>query len=476
MKNRSLLLFLFLTLGFFPACQSSSEPEPYDLVILGGRVIDPETGLDAVRNVGIRQGTIEIITQQTLDGKRVIDAEGLVVAPGFIDLHEHGQDLEAYQVMVQDGVTSAFELEVGTEDVAGWYQEREGGQPVNYGVSIGHIRVRMDVMDDPGEFLPAGPGGHEPATEEQIAEMASRIEEGLEQGAVAVGFGPAYTPAASMEEFETLLRIAAEHRASAHIHVREGPEGATEMIEAVGRTGTPLHIVHANSTGGPETVEFLKRIEEARAAGQDVTTEAYPYEAGMTSIQSAFFDDWEEWDDEEFAKFQWVESGERLDRESFGRYREEGGNIILHERTEQMTRDAIGHPLTMIASDGFLVDGKGHPRTAGTYSKVLGKYVRDEGLLTLEEALTKMTIEPALRLQPRVEAMARKGRIQEGADADITIFDPDTVRDRATYENSTLPSEGIHYVLVSGQPVVDGGELVPDARPGRPIRAGQHQQ
>src|SRR5690606_16052383 len=149
---------------------------------------------------------------------------------------------------------------------------------------------------------------------------------------------------------------------------------------------------------------------------------------------------------------------------------------ILHERTEQMTRDAIGHPLTMIASDGFLVNGKGHPRTSGTYSKVLGKYVREEGLLTLMDALGKMTIEPARRLQARVEAMAKKGRIQEGADADITIFDPETVRDRATYENSTLPSEGIHYVLVNGEFVVDDGQLISEARPGRPVRAGTARQ
>lgn len=468
--KRLLYLLILLATGVLSACQST--PETYDLVILGGRVIDPETGLDAVRNVGIRQGTIEAVTEESLAGARVVEADGLVVAPGFIDLHEHGQHLEAYHAMVQDGVTSALELEVGTEDVDGWYREREGGQPVNYGVSIGHIRVRMDIMDDPGEFLPSGPGGHQPATPEQIEEMASRIAEGLEQGAVAVGFGLAYTPAASAEEFEALLRVAAEHGASAHIHVREGPEGATEAIEAAAKTGTALHIVHANSTGGPETVEFLRRIEQARASGQDVTTEAYPYEAGMTSIQSAFFDDWREWEDEEFAKFQWVETGARLDRESFEQYRKEGGNIILHERTEQMTRDAIGHPLTMVASDGFLVDGKGHPRTAGTYSRVLGKYVREEGLLSLMDALRKMTIEPARRLQPRVEAMARKGRIQEGADADITIFDPETVRDRATYEDSTLPSEGIHYVLVNGEFVVDGGELIVEAFPGRPIRAG----
>lgn len=469
MKTRTLTLLLLAALLLAPACQTVEDP--FEIVILGGHVIDPETGLDAVRHLGIRDGKIERISASLLTGEKIIDAEGLIVAPGFIDLHAHAQDEASYRLMVRDGVTSALELEVGTGDVSHWYREREGGQVLNYGVSIGHIPVRMIVMDDPGEFLPSGTASSEPAGGEQIEEMAARLEEGLNQGAVAVGFGLAYTPAASQEEFETMLRIAARHEASAHIHVHGGPEGATEAIEAAARTGTPLHIVHANSSGGAETVEFLRRIEEARRLAQDVTTEAYPYEAGMTSIQSAFFDDWESWDEEQFGIHQWVDTGEWLNRESFARYREQGGNMIIHSRSEQMTRDAIAHPLTMIASDGFMVDGKGHPRTAGTYSKVLGQYVREEGLLTPMEALRKMTIEPARRLERRTPAMAAKGRIQEGADADIVIFDLKTVRDRATYVEPTLPSEGILYVLVNGELVVENESLVAEARPGRPIRA-----
>ncbi len=298
----------FVVIALFGCAPLETTVERYDVVVQGGRVMDPESGLDAVRNVGIRDGLIEEISANALDGERIVEATGLVVAPGFIDLHAHGQSEEAFRLMVRDGVTTAFELEVGTGDVSAWYGERDGGQILNYGVSIGHIPVRMRVMGDSGGLLPSGPGGSEGATEEQIAEMERLIEEGLGQGAVAVGFGLAYTPAATTAEFESMLRIASAHGVSAHIHVRGGPEGLKEAIEGAAATSASLHVVHANSSGGASTAEFLGTIEQARSGGQDVTTEAYPYEAGMTMIESALFDDWESWDDDRFPIHQWAET------------------------------------------------------------------------------------------------------------------------------------------------------------------------
>lgn len=449
----------------------SAPTENYDLVIINGRLVDPSSGLDEIRNVGIRDGKIAAISTTNLQGLRLIDASEHVVAPGFIDLHEHGQTEESYMAMVRDGVTSAFELEVGTADVNAWYVEREGGQFVNYGVSIGHIPVRMAIFNDPGEFLPSGGAISEIASEEQILEMANRLQQGLDQGAVAVGFGLAYTPATTEAEFEKMLRTAAENGASAHIHVRQGLAGVVEAIEAAGKTGAALHVVHANSSGGEQIVDFLEQIESAREAGQDVSTEAYPYEAGMTSIQAAFLDDWETYEGEEFQNYQWVETGERLTRETFSKYRKQGGTVIMHSRTEEMTRTAIEHPMVMIASDGFIADGGGHPRTAGSYAKVLGKYVREEGTLSLMDALRKMTVDPALRLEARVPQMKNKGRLEIGADADIAIFDPSRVIDQSTYMNPTLPSKGIPFVIINGVVVVDQGELVIEAKPGQAIRA-----
>jgi len=394
-----------------------------------------------------------------------------VVAPGFIDMHEHGQTDEAYGLMVRDGVTTALELEVGTADIDGWYAAREGGQRVNYGASVGHIPVRMEVFHDPGTgLLPAGIGGSGVATPAQLDQIEALLRRGLDRGALAVGFGSAYTPGATMDEIERMFGVAAEYGASVHIHMRGGLPGLDSTIAAAKRAGAPLHIVHANSSAGPDIEAFLARIQAARDSGQDVTTETYPYGAGMTEITSALFDDWKTWPDERIHQVQLVSTGERLTRETFGPAREAGGTVIIFDRTEAMTRTAVASPLTMIASDGFIQDGKGHPRTSGSYSKVLGRYVREEHVLDLPEAVAKMTILPARRLQSRTPAFARKGRVREGMDADLTIFDPETVIDRSTYEEPTLPAAGIPYVIVGGVLVVDGGKLT-GAKPGVGVRA-----
>jgi N-acyl-D-aspartate/D-glutamate deacylase len=329
----------------------------------------------------------------------------------------------------------------------------------------------MKILGDPGRgLLPAGIGGTGVATDEQIAAMEALLREGLAQGAVAMGFGTAYTPGASMREIERLFRVAAAGGVSAHIHVRGGLTGLNETIAAAKAARAPLHIVHVNSSGGDELDGFLAAIKAARDAGQDVTTEAYPYGAGMTEIQSALFDDWATWSDQRIAQHQLVSTGERLTRETFALARKTGGTVIIHSRSEAQTRAAIASPLSIIASDGFIENGRGHPRSSGTYAKVLGQYVREEGVISLMEALRRMTLEPARRLEHRVPTMAAKGRLSVGADADLVIFDPATVIDRATYEDGTVPSAGIPYVVVGGQVVVDGGKITA-ARTGRAIRA-----
>jgi N-acyl-D-aspartate/D-glutamate deacylase len=455
---------------------AAAQTTVYELVVANGRVLDPDSGLDAVRHVGIRDGSIAALSESPLQGRTVIEARGLAVSPGFIDLHEHAQNDEAYAFQAADGVTTSLELELGTADIAGWYRTRAGRTLINHGASIGHIPVRMAVMGDSGVFLPVGPAADKKATDDQIAEMRRQIETGLRLGAPAVGFGVAYTHGASRFEILEMMKAAAAAGASAHIHLRgtveSAVEGLEEAIASAAVTGASVHVVHVQSTGARLTPQFLEMIAGSRARGLDVTTECYPYTAGMTRIESAILDDgWQERLGISYADLQWPATGERLTAETFAKYRKSGGMVAIHSMTEETIRTAVASPLTMIASDGILEKGQGHPRAAGTYARVLGRYVREQRVLTLMEALRKMTLMPARRLERRVPAMTKKGRLSVGADADIVVFDPDRIADRATFERPAQSSVGIAHVLVNGVAVVRDGQLVDGVKPGRAVRA-----
>ena len=453
---------------------------PCDVVISNGRVMDPETGLDDVRNIGITDGTIQAVDSGHLEGRAAIDAGGCVVSPGFIDLHSHGQDHENYVVQARDGVTTALELETGDCDVAGWYAERDGKALINYGAGVGHIAVRKNVMRDPSADLPVADAAYRGASEAEIVEMTRQVERGLAQGALGVGIVIQYTPAASRWEVLELFRAAASHGAPCYAHMRgmgdrEPPdaiEGLEELLAAAVITGVSLHVLHISSSGLRAAPRLLQMIGEARSRGIDVTTECYPYGAGLTYIDSAIFEGaWQAKLGIGYGDLQWAQTGERLSEESFNRYRKTGGLVILHMIPEEVIRTCVASPLTVIATDGLLRGGKGHPRTAGSYSRVLGRFVREAGALTLMDAIRKMTLMPARRLEDRAPAMKKKGRVRIGADADLVVFDPDRIIDTATYEEPTRPSEGIGYVLVNGVMVVADGRLRENLRPGTAVRA-----
>ncbi len=448
--------------------------QSYDIVLANGRVMDPESNLDAVRHVGIRGGRIAAVSAAPLEGRTVVDVKGMVVTAGFIDLHSHGQTPENYGYKARDGVTTALELEVGVNPVSSWYAEREGRARVNFGATSGHIPARMAVMHDSGRLLPRDAAANRAATAEERKQIFEAVRQGLSEGALGVGLGIAYVTKASRDEILELFSLAASRRVPIYVHMRSGgpvEPGAVDAIQEVladaAATGAPLHIVHITSTALRETSLLLRMIAGARARGLDVTTEAYPYTAGMTDLSSAIFD--EGWQVRNggisYGDLQWAATGERLTAASFARYRKEGGMVAIHCIPEDVVRVAVSDATVMVASDGILENGKGHPRAAGTYARVLGRYVREQHALTLMDALRKMSLLPAERL-----GVQSKGRLQVGADADIAVFDPERVTDRATFENPAQYSEGIPYVLVGGAFVVREGKLVEGVAPGRALR------
>jgi N-acyl-D-aspartate/D-glutamate deacylase len=482
---RKLILYIGLVVFSF---SPSLFAQQFDIVLEGGRVIDPETKLDAVRNVGIRNGKIIRISEKPLTGHRTIQATGLVVAPGFIDLHQHGQEPDSQRVKAFDGVTTALEMEIGVSDVGRFLAYKEGHSLINYGTTANHAAARamafgtplnpeIDPQSGNAEIIPeSGIATNQPATAEQIRQMQQHLRDELDRGALGVGMGIQYTPGATRLEVIDMFRVAAERKLPVYTHVRSfgrtepgsDIEAIEEVIGAAAISGAPLHIVHINSSCLAETLECLSLVEGARARGLDVTTEAYPYLAGMTGISSALFNPgWHEKLGIDYHDLVLPNTGEHLTKERFDELRNSptGQGVLVFANTQEMIDQTIPNPLVMIASDG----AEGHPRNAGTYSRVLAQYVREKKTLTLMEALRKMTLMPAQMLERSTPAGRLKGRVQEGADADIVVFDPATIEDRATYEKPMEPSVGVHYLLVAGTVLIDDGKIVPGVFPGRAI-------
>jgi len=440
--------------------------------------MDPESGLDAVRHVGIRSGKIAAISPRPLQGEEVIDVSALVVAPGFIDLHAHGQNMESNRYQAMDGVTTALELEGGAWPVDAFYRSREGKALIHFGATVSHGGIRRELM--PGTSDKGPDASYRNATEDEMTRMEAMIRKGLSQGALGVGYGIQYTPAATREEVWRLFSTATDAHVTNFVHVRyagktepgSSIEAVHEMIADATALGGSVHIVHIGSSGLGQVPLILDMIEGAQRAGVDVTTEVYPYTAASTGIQSAIFDPgWRERFESDYDAIEWVITGERLTKETFARYREQGGMIIAHVIPEAAVDYAVAHPIVMIASDGVpFVEGRAHPRGQGTFARILGRYVREKNALTLMEALRKMSLMPARRLENVVPAFARKGRLRVGADADIVVFDPDSVLDRATFQEPAQFSTGIRDVLVGGTFVVKAGELVEGVAPGQGIK------
>lgn len=487
------------------------------IIITNGRVVDPATKLDAVCDVALDNGRVAAIGTGLGTAERTIDATGLVVAPGFIDLHAHGQSIPADRMQAFDGVTTSLDLEAGVMPVASWYRRQAAqGRVLNYGASTNWAFARIGAMTGSNEESSLEAFGRamrdrrwmdNVATDAEVAGILDRLARGLEEGGIGIGILNAYAPGAGVQELTAVCQLAFAHNVPTFTHVaymsRIDPESAAEayirLIGYAGATGAHMHICHFNSSSKTDVERCAVLIKNAQAQGLPITVEAYPYGTGSTVLAAAFFSDpaFEARNGLGYDSVQRVTDGHRFrDRaELLAAQAEEPSTLVLwhildtennaHHR--DMLDLSVLYPGGAIASDAMpwtLPDGTtytgdawplpaeatSHPRSAGCFTRFMRHWVRERQAVSLMDGIAKCALIPAQILETSTPAMAAKGRLTPGADADVVVFDLATLTDRAEFTAMNRPAEGVRHLIVSGQPVITDGVLDVAARPGQPVR------
>lgn len=494
----------------------------FDLLIIGGRVLDPETGRDEIADVGIAGGVITRIGAMSAPAAgNVIDASGKVVCPGFVDIHAHGQSIAADWMQAFDGVTTTLELEVGVLPVGGWYERQyRQGRVLNYGASASWIFARKQVIADivpdpdkhPMQMMGEGVdnrGGWSThiATSAQVAAICTIIEAGLGEGGIGIGIPHGYAAGAGVKEMTEVCGLAARRGTPTFTHIpfmsnadpQSSEESYIRIIGYAAATGAHMHVCHLNSTSLLDIERCRELLLNAQARGLPITVEAYPYGTGSTVVSASFFaaSDFTTRTGSSYGSIELIHNRHHMaDREDLlaARAVDPAALVAWHfldpagDPAHQRLLDlSVLYPGGAIASDampwvepdGAIYQGEdwplpqrlsSHPRSAGTFATFLGEYQRSRGKIDLMEAIAKCTIIPSRILEPCLPQMRSKARLQDGCDADVLVFDPNTIAGAASFADMTAPAVGVEALLVGGTPVIREGQLDTRARPGRPLR------
>ncbi len=460
-----------------PRLPGSDEPPPestvFDTVIHGGRVIDPDSGYDAIADVGLLGDRIALISTATLTGRTTIDATGLVVGPGFIDLLSYEPNAYGVWYKLGDGVTTNLGMHgIKTPvDPNGFFSTYTGAgtPPIHYGGAFSDQWYRDSL------------GVRSNASASQISKLEESLDRSFDAGWIGVAVDPEYATTITTDEFLALAKVSQRNGMPLFTHIRySSPEPAgkssldaiDEALHVARESGVALHIDHIPSMATHVMPEAIARIDAARAEGLDITGCFYPYTFWGTYLGSArFAGDWQSRFRISYNDLQLAGSNERLTEASFKKYQAQNKLVVAYAIPQEDVIAAARAPWSIVGSDAIPESSNNnHPRGAGCFARLLGPYVRDLQALTLVEALAKCTVLPARRVEARVPMMARKGRLQMGADADITVFDPNTIADRSTVERPAVFSEGIAHVFVMGQHALTPAGVQRDVLAGRAIK------
>jgi len=437
------------------------------LVINGGHLIDPANKLSSKLNIAIEKGKIVEISNKILQGDKVINAKDMIVSPGFIDCHMHEDSYNAmedkfeisiFECMLKMGVTTAIGGNCGSgpSNIPQYIEAVERiGIPINLGLLVPHNTLRrLEGIDNK----------YEPASKEKIKNMRKKAEEYLDMGLFGISFGIRYIPGLTKNELIEISSACIKDNKIIAAHIRDDASNVIpatmEFIQIGQELNVPLQISHIGSMAAyGQMDEFLSLVDYYRIKGIDISMDCYPYNAFSTGIGETTYDDGFleryniDYNSIEIAEGKY--KGQRCTEEIFKELRNKAPETITigHVMQEIEVDKAINHPEVFVASDGLMNNYQGHPRAAGTFPRLISKYVKEKKLISLYQAIEKITYLPAKKFG------LNKGTLSVGADADIVIFDFNEIKDNATFAKPSLSPSGIKWVLINGEIAVEDSKI-----------------